>query len=76
MVFAAEDDDVVIAARVYPQIVVRIGGVGEERVWYATRRYLAGDDIGGVERELRLKQCRELLVMRRRPLHRWPDVFV
>ena len=58
VIFPAEDDEIVVAVRFEAQIVVRIGGVPEQRVRHASLCDASADDVARVERKLGLKQHR------------------
>ena len=58
MILAAKDDEVVILVSVETQVVVRVGGVPEERVWNGAARYPSSDDITRVQKYFRLEERR------------------
>src|SRR5262245_21816546 len=49
VIFAAEDHEVVVAMRFDPEIVIRVGGVPEQRVGNPASVDRAPDDVRGVQ---------------------------
>ena len=58
VILAAEDDEVVVRMRVDPQVVIGIRGVPEQSIGHLALRRAPGDDVGGIESQLRLKERR------------------
>ena len=56
VILAAEDHDVEVPVRLDAEVVVRIARVPPQRVGNRAARHAAGDDVAGVQRELRLKE--------------------
>ena len=76
VILAAEDHQIVVAVRLEPQVVVRIGCIPEQRVGDDALGDAAGHHVARVERELGLKQggAGEAAVSDQRVVRRQDDV--
>ena len=77
VIVAAEDDEVVIGARVEAQVVVGIRGVPEQQIRHRAFRDATADDIRRVEIELRLEErrARDVGLAHQRRVRRKDDVL-
>jgi len=58
VIFAAEDDEIVVLPSIDTHVVVRIAGIPEEPFVHRAARHPAADDVRAVRRQLRLKDGR------------------
>ncbi len=56
VVFAAEDDQIVVGMRFHPQVLIGRRGVPEQRVRDGPARGASSHDVAGIEREFGLKE--------------------
>src|SRR5687768_17225539 len=57
VVFAAKDQEIVIGTWREPEVLIRIGGIPEERVGHSAWRDAPRNHVARIERQLGLKKC-------------------